>query len=91
MSSSARLPVPRVHGDDYEFRLGKAVRLREGSDVTIVGIAPEQFFGDRVTSNPPSVFLACSDSSQCTGSLGAAARQAGQAAVRAPARREGGA
>jgi transketolase len=32
----ARLPVPRVHGDDYEFRLGKAVRLREGSDVTLI-------------------------------------------------------
>jgi transketolase len=32
----ARAPVPRVHGDDYEFRLGKAVRLREGSDVTLI-------------------------------------------------------
>jgi transketolase len=32
----ARVPVPRVHGDDYEFRLGKAVRLREGSDVTLI-------------------------------------------------------
>jgi len=32
----ARLPVPRVHGDDYEFRSGKAVRLREGSDVTLI-------------------------------------------------------
>lgn len=32
----ARVPVPRVHGDDYEFRLGKAVRLREGSDVTLM-------------------------------------------------------
>ena len=32
----ARMPVPRVHGDDYEFRLGKAVRLREGSDVTLI-------------------------------------------------------
>jgi transketolase len=34
----ARVPVPRVHGDDYEFRLGKAVRLREGSDVTLMAI-----------------------------------------------------
>ena len=32
----ARLPVPRVHCDDYEFRLGKVVRLREGSDVTLI-------------------------------------------------------
>jgi transketolase len=32
----ARVPVPRVHGDDYEFKLGKAVRLREGSDLTII-------------------------------------------------------
>lgn len=32
----ARVPVPRVHGDDYEFRLGKAVQLHEGSDVTLI-------------------------------------------------------
>lgn len=32
----SRIPVPRVHGDDYEFRLGKAVKLRDGSDVTII-------------------------------------------------------
>lgn len=32
----ARVPVPRVHGDDYEFKLGKALRLREGSDVTLI-------------------------------------------------------
>jgi transketolase len=32
----ARLPVPRVHGDDYEFKLGKAVELRAGSDVTLI-------------------------------------------------------
>jgi transketolase len=32
----ARTPVPRVHGDDYKFRLGKAVKLREGSDVTLI-------------------------------------------------------
>jgi len=32
----SRIPVPRVHGDDYEFRLGKAVVLREGTDVTII-------------------------------------------------------
>ncbi len=32
----ARVPVPRVHGDDYGFRLGKAVLLREGSDITLI-------------------------------------------------------
>ena len=32
----SRIPVPRVHGGDYEFRLGKAVVLREGTDVTII-------------------------------------------------------
>jgi transketolase len=32
----SRIPVPRVHGEDYEFRLGKAVVLREGTDVTII-------------------------------------------------------
>src|SRR5208283_5290748 len=32
----ARVPVPRVHCDDYQFRLGEAVRLREGSDVTLI-------------------------------------------------------
>jgi len=31
----SRMPVPRVHGGDYTFRLGKAVKLRDGSDVTI--------------------------------------------------------
>ncbi len=32
----ARVPVRCVHGDDYKFRLGKAVQLREGSDVTLI-------------------------------------------------------
>src|SRR5579871_4476498 len=32
----SRVPVPRVHCDDHKFELGKAVRLREGSDVTII-------------------------------------------------------
>lgn len=32
----SRMPVPRVHADDYEFRLGKAVVLREGRDVTLI-------------------------------------------------------
>lgn len=32
----SRIPVPRVHREDYEFRLGKAVVLREGTDVTII-------------------------------------------------------
>jgi transketolase len=32
----SRIPVPRVHREDYEFGLGKAVVLREGTDVTII-------------------------------------------------------
>lgn len=32
----SRMPVPRVHGDDYQFTLGRAVLLREGADVTLV-------------------------------------------------------
>ena len=32
----ARTPVPCVHDDDYTFKLGKAVTLREGSDVTLI-------------------------------------------------------
>src|SRR5215469_12716662 len=32
----SRIPVPRVHRDDYEYRPGKAVKLRDGSDVTII-------------------------------------------------------
>jgi transketolase len=32
----ARVPVPRVHAEDYEFKLGRAVELRKGSDVTLI-------------------------------------------------------
>lgn len=32
----SRMPVPRVHSDKYEFKLGKAVLLRDGSDITLV-------------------------------------------------------
>jgi transketolase len=32
----SRMPVPQVHGDDYKFKLGKAVVLREGRDVTLI-------------------------------------------------------
>ena len=32
----ARVPVRKVHSEDYEFRLGKAVVLREGRDVTLM-------------------------------------------------------
>ncbi len=32
----SRMPVPRVHGDDYEFNLGKAVWLRDGRDITLI-------------------------------------------------------
>jgi transketolase len=32
----ARVPVPRVHAEGYEFKLGTAVQLRAGSDVTLI-------------------------------------------------------
>ncbi|MGI6037205.1 MAG: transketolase family protein [Limnochordia bacterium] len=31
-----RIEVPNLYGDDYRFELGKAVTMREGSDVTLV-------------------------------------------------------
>lgn len=32
----SRIPVRQVHPDNYEFRFGKAVRLRDGTDATII-------------------------------------------------------
>ena len=32
----SRIPVPKVHPENYEFKLGKAVVLREGGDVTLI-------------------------------------------------------
>jgi transketolase len=32
----SRMPVPAVYDDSYQFRLGKAWRLTEGADVTVV-------------------------------------------------------
>lgn len=32
----SRYPVPMVHGPDYRFEIGKAARLREGQDVTLI-------------------------------------------------------
>lgn len=32
----SRMPVPAIYPEDYEFQLGKAVTLREGSDVTLI-------------------------------------------------------
>jgi len=32
----SRIPVRRALGEDYEFRLGRAVKLREGTDITII-------------------------------------------------------
>jgi transketolase len=32
----SRIPVRKVHSDNYKFELGKAVVLREGSDVTVI-------------------------------------------------------
>ncbi|MGW5190450.1 transketolase family protein [Kribbella sp. NPDC004138] len=32
----SRMSVPKVYADDYEFRLGKAITVREGNDVTVI-------------------------------------------------------
>jgi len=32
----SRMPVPEIHPDGYEFRIGRAARLREGSDLTFI-------------------------------------------------------
>ncbi|HEX6607560.1 MAG TPA: transketolase C-terminal domain-containing protein, partial [Chloroflexia bacterium] len=32
----SRLPVPNVHGPDYQFTIGKAALLREGRDITLI-------------------------------------------------------
>lgn len=32
----SRIPVRKVHSDDYQFKLGKASVLREGNDVTLI-------------------------------------------------------
>jgi transketolase len=34
----SRMPVPVVHPSDYEFQIGRAVRLRDGSDITLIAI-----------------------------------------------------
>jgi transketolase len=33
---TSRMPVPIVHGPDYQLRLGKAATLRAGTDVTLI-------------------------------------------------------
>lgn len=32
----SRMPVPAVYGPEYRFELGRAVRVREGDDVTVI-------------------------------------------------------
>jgi transketolase len=32
----SRLPVPIVHDDNYRFEIGKAARLRDGNDITLI-------------------------------------------------------
>ena len=32
----SRMGVPVVHGDDYHFEIGRAARLRDGNDVTLI-------------------------------------------------------
>ena len=33
---TSRMPVPMVHGPDFAFRFGRATRLRDGSDITLI-------------------------------------------------------
>jgi transketolase len=33
---TSRMPVPDVHPADYDFRIGRAARLRDGTDVTLI-------------------------------------------------------
>jgi transketolase len=33
---TSRMPVPIVHGPDHRFEVGRAVQLRDGSDITII-------------------------------------------------------
>jgi len=32
----SRMPVPNVHPEDYRFEIGRAARLRDGNDVTLI-------------------------------------------------------
>ena len=32
----SRMPVPNVHAEHYQFEIGRAARLREGNDVTLI-------------------------------------------------------
>jgi transketolase len=32
----SRMGVPIVHGEDYEFQIGRAAKLREGRDITLI-------------------------------------------------------
>ncbi|MCB0116903.1 MAG: transketolase family protein [Caldilineaceae bacterium] len=32
----SRMGVPIVHGDDYQFEIGRAAKLREGNDITLI-------------------------------------------------------
>ncbi|QQS46262.1 MAG: transketolase family protein [Acidobacteriota bacterium] len=32
----SRMPVPLVHPEDYQFEIGRAARLREGNDLTLI-------------------------------------------------------
>lgn len=32
----SRMPIPAVHTEDYQFELGRAARLREGGDITLI-------------------------------------------------------
>ncbi len=61
----SRLPVPNVHAADYEFEFGRAARLREGSDVTIVATGVTVLLGARGRDAPRGGRTSARPSSTC--------------------------
>jgi transketolase len=55
-----RTPVPAVHSENYRFVLGRASRLRSGSDLTIIAI------GTMVAPALQAAALLAADAVQCT-------------------------
>lgn len=39
-----RYPVPKIYDEDYEFKIGKATILKNGSDITIIATGPSVTF-----------------------------------------------
>ncbi|HET6497740.1 MAG TPA: transketolase C-terminal domain-containing protein, partial [Coriobacteriia bacterium] len=52
---TSRTPVPIVHPSDYQFQIGRAARLRDGDDLTIIAngimVAPALRAADRLLAD----------------------------------------